>query len=70
MRCYICDRIDDLISYEKLTHEYTPCVVCQAIIQQTIEEYDTEDQFEVDYAGRGQDDRSHGESVEPASDGR
>lgn len=40
IRCYICDREDDLITYDKVRKEFVPCAVCQSIIEETIEEYD------------------------------
>lgn len=40
MHCYICDREDDLISYHKVHKEYSPCLVCQAIIDDCIAGYD------------------------------
>ena len=70
MKCFICDRSDDLITYDKVRQEYGPCTVCQAIIQETIEGYgdpEFEDEFEMDHTRSGQDDRSHGESVESDS---
>lgn len=74
MRCYICDRNDDLIHYDRVHQEYGPCTVCQAIIQETLEEFeteaDTEDLFEVDHPGNGSDDRPHGPSIESIREGR
>lgn len=72
MRCYICDRNDTLIHYDRVRHEYGPCTVCQAIIQETLEEFEdlaTEDIIEMDHPGSGQDDRAHGSSVEPVREG-
>lgn len=72
MHCYICDKDDSLISFDKEHGEYSPCSTCQAIIEETLQEFeevDTEGNFEMDYPICGQDDRPHGESVEPASYG-
>ena len=52
MRCYICDREDDLIVFDKGHQEFGPCTVCQAIIQETLEEFD-EGQSSVDYPESG-----------------
>jgi cytidine deaminase len=45
MKCFICDREDDLISYDKTYHEFTPCSVCQAIINETLEEWEDVDEI-------------------------
>jgi len=52
MHCYICDREDDLITYDKVRGEFGPCTTCQAIIEETLQEFeeiDTEGQSTVDY---------------------
>ncbi len=55
MRCYICDRDDDLINFDKVRGEFGPCTVCQAIIEQTLEEFDEPDesQSSVDHTESG-----------------
>lgn len=40
MHCGICDREDDLISYDKEHKEFTPCTDCQAIIEETVNGYE------------------------------
>jgi len=42
-RCYICNREDDLITYDKARKEYGPCTVCQAIIQEALDEFKEEE---------------------------
>jgi hypothetical protein len=72
MRCYICNREDDLITWDRRHQDFGPCMVCEAIIQETLEEfgYDTEDFPKMDYPGSGQDDRPHGPGIEPVREGR
>lgn len=73
MKCQICDRNDDSIHYDKSRGQYTDCLVCQAIIQETLAGYgddEPENHIEVDHPERRQDDRPHGESVEPAREGK
>lgn len=43
MKCPICDREDDLIAFNKVTGKFGDCVVCQAIVEETLEEFDWED---------------------------
>lgn len=48
MRCYICNRSDDLIVIEQHTQQTGPCTVCQQAINECLEEYeDIEDQDEL-----------------------
>lgn len=48
MKCAICDREDALITYDKVTKKFGDCTVCQAIIDETLEYFDEdeEDEFE------------------------
>lgn len=46
MHCYICDREDDLITFDKVQGKYSPCTVCQAIIEETLEEFEDNDDDE------------------------
>jgi hypothetical protein len=72
MRCYICDKDDDLIYFDKVLGEYSPCTVCQAIIEETLEEFEEpyEDFTSVDYSERGRGDRLHSEGVQPEREAR
>ena len=40
MHCHICDREDDLISYDKLSQEFSCCTTCQAVIDDCIAGYE------------------------------
>lgn len=40
MHCPICDREDDLITFDKVRGQFGDCVVCQAIIEETISEFE------------------------------
>lgn len=40
MRCDICDKEDDLISFDKSTGKFCPCGTCQAVIDETIREFE------------------------------
>lgn len=44
MKCYICDRDDDLISFDREHVEFSPCVVCQAAIAECLEEFENEEE--------------------------
>ena len=48
MRCYICNREDDVITYDKIHKEYGPCVVCQAAIEEVLMDYHTKEAQECD----------------------
>jgi hypothetical protein len=39
MHCYICDKQDDLIQFDKATQEYGPCSVCMAVIQDCLDDF-------------------------------
>jgi hypothetical protein len=39
MHCYICDKQDDGIQFDKVTQEYGPCLVCLAIIQDCLDDF-------------------------------
>lgn len=39
MKCDICDREDDLISFNKREQRFSPCTTCQAVIQDCIDGY-------------------------------
>lgn len=68
MHCAICDREDDLISYDKANEEFTPCTVCQAVIEETIDGYEeirTESKPAVDNTEFRPGDRVYREGVEP-----
>lgn len=70
MHCYICDREDDLIIIEPQTQLSGPCTVCQAAINECLEEYDQEDATpenfpRLDHTKRGSEDRPHSEGVQP-----
>lgn len=40
MRCYICDRNDGLITFDKVEQAYGPCTVCQAAIDECLEQFE------------------------------
>ena len=44
MHCYICDREDDLISFNKKDKTFDPCNVCQAIIDDCIAGYEVKEE--------------------------
>lgn len=46
MHCAICDREDDLITFDKVTQRFSDCTVCQAIIDETLAEFSAEDDTE------------------------
>jgi hypothetical protein len=43
VRCYICDRDDDLITFDKTTQSYSPCTVCQEAINECLETFEEEE---------------------------
>jgi hypothetical protein len=43
VRCYICDRDDDLITFDKITQSYSPCTVCQEVINECLETFEEEE---------------------------
>ncbi len=43
MRCPICDREDDTITFDKVTGKFGDCSVCQEAIDECLEEYDQDD---------------------------
>jgi hypothetical protein len=43
MRCHICNKEDDLITFDKKTGEFSPCGECEAVIQDCIDGYEIED---------------------------
>lgn len=43
MRCYICNREDDLISRDKVTGEFGPCLVCLAVIEECLDDFQDEE---------------------------
>ena len=50
MHCYICDKQDDLIQYNKVQQEYGPCPVCMAIIQDCLDDFaDPEEEADDDF---------------------
>lgn len=40
MRCYICDRDDSLIYYDKVEQAYSPCTTCQAAIDESLLDFE------------------------------
>lgn len=40
MHCLICDKEDDIISYDKLTGEFSPCGECQEAIDDCLDGYE------------------------------
>ena len=44
MRCAICDKDDDMIVFDKVREEFTPCPECQAIIEETLRELEDPDE--------------------------
>lgn len=44
MKCYICDREDDLISFDRAYETFNPCHTCQEVIDDCIAGYGTEDE--------------------------
>lgn len=55
MHCYICDREDGLITFDKDLGEYSPCTVCQAFIAEILEDFEEPDESEpsVDHTESG-----------------
>lgn len=47
MKCPICDREDPLISFNKKTGQFGDCTVCQAVIQETLDDFEKEDDTNV-----------------------
>lgn len=47
MHCPICDREDDLITFNKERQRYGDCTVCQAIIEETLEEFGEDEDEEI-----------------------
>jgi hypothetical protein len=43
MKCYICDREDDLIIYDKIAGGYSPCTTCQEAINECLEAFEEEE---------------------------
>jgi len=46
MHCAICDREDDSISFNPKTGQFSDCSVCQSVIDETLEEFEHEDENE------------------------
>lgn len=46
MHCYICDCEDDLISFDSTTQAFGPCGTCQAIIDDTVADFEEKDEPE------------------------
>jgi hypothetical protein len=44
MHCPICDREDETISFDKKTGKFTDCQVCQAVIDDCLEEFEEPDE--------------------------
>lgn len=44
MHCPICDREDDSITFDRKTGTFTDCLVCQAVIAETLEEFEDPDE--------------------------
>lgn len=40
IKCHICDKDDDLITYDKKRGEFTACGVCEAVIQECVDSYE------------------------------
>lgn len=43
MRCYICNREDNKISWDSRHEDYGPCFTCQAVINEITYEQDDTD---------------------------
>lgn len=50
MHCYICDKQDDLIQFDKATQEFGPCSVCLAVIQDCLDDF-KDDEVEQEFGG-------------------
>lgn len=48
MRCYICDKEDDAISYDRRYQEYSPCGACQEVIYECLMGYDNDGDDDVE----------------------
>lgn len=48
MHCYICDKQDDLIQFDKVEQCYGPCSVCMAIIQDCLDDFADPEEQEID----------------------
>jgi hypothetical protein len=48
MHCHICDREDDLISFDKVTKTFSPCTVCQIAIDECLEGFEEPEDAETD----------------------
>lgn len=71
MHCYICDREDDLITFNYDRGEYGPCTTCQTIIEETLAEFEepeTESQSTVGNAEGGRGSSVHCEGEQPQRD--
>lgn len=40
MKCFICNREDDLISFDRVYGDYGPCTTCAAVIQDCLDGYE------------------------------
>lgn len=40
MHCAICDREDDLITFDKVRGVFSDCTACQAVIEETLAEFE------------------------------
>lgn len=47
MHCAICDREDDLITFDRVRGVFSDCTVCQAIIDETLAEFVSEDDLQI-----------------------
>lgn len=43
MRCVICDKDDDLITFDKVAGKFCPCGECQTAIEECLDGYDHAD---------------------------
>lgn len=67
MHCAICDREDDMITFDKLTGKYSDCLVCQAVIAEALEDFEETDESEspVDYTEGGRGSGVYSSGVQP-----
>lgn len=44
MKCYICDREDDLIGFDYATESYNPCSTCLAVIADCLGDFEEDEE--------------------------
>jgi hypothetical protein len=48
MHCYICDKQDDQIQFDRATQSFGPCPVCLAIIAECVADFEEPEDKEFD----------------------